>query len=273
MNSSSDLTTFQQTYPGATKDDMTRFTAKRQKMFKGTIAVCVIYGTFALLLLLLTIFYQPARSLITENMMTFVISFVAGMIFIIVILVIQVTTFKPTIFKNSFFDPDICPDYWKLVPSTDADLNKLNATVGSSAAYLMKYKCVPDSNVFDPNTKFKGDAATNVYGYTKDTGTSAVGQYYVTVPAAPTGIISKQYVNSVATSNVSRNMSGDTNNTNKLYCDVVFPNYLASLEATDSNISKSNLAPNSYRCAYAKMCGVPWTNACPVNETKTSINF
>lgn len=45
-----------------------------------------------------------------------------------------------------------------------------------------------------------------------------------------------------------------------LVCDTVYPLYLSAIDIQNSEINRSD-SKNVYRCAYAKACGVPWTEA------------
>lgn len=267
MSDKSELAKFKESYPEATSEDLERFKVAKQNLFKGTIAVCVIYGVFALALLLLTLFYQPARNILGESMLTFVATLVGGMIFIIIILVIQVVTFKPLMFSKDIYDADMCPDYWKLQKLSQAEMDALPQELAADQKMLMSYKCVPDTDIIDYNTNQPGASAL-LY---RDINRSSTGKFYVPL-TGELGSAEKKMANDSSTSkntNLAFMMSGDAANKNNLYCDVVYPNLLAATEKSDPDLKKLAKS-NSLRCAYAKLCNVPWTSACPEKETNPS---
>lgn len=264
--SKGELTKFLEKYPDATEADFKTFQLDKKKWFKGSIVVCCVYGALALILLALTLFYQAARDVLAEKMLTFVITLVGGMIFIIVLLVIQIITFKPRVFSKPKYDNDICPDYWKLKKASDTDLAALAAAgITPEQKLLMAYKCVPDPAVYSVKQTLPGSSATNIYGHTLDTTNS--NRPYVNSQSPTTSSDSniqmkfKKGTPTDKNSSLNIAMGGIAGNSNNLYCDVVYPNLLSAVESNDSKLK--TLPLNSLRCEYSKQCGMPWTSVCP----------
>jgi len=75
--------------------DRTVFNLKREKVFYGTIAICVLYGSFALLLFILSYFSDKVKYLLLNSFLPFTIVYVIGTILIVMYLIHQVLNFKP----------------------------------------------------------------------------------------------------------------------------------------------------------------------------------
>ena len=250
--------------PNLSVEDIKSYNVKKAQLFKLTIVICSIYGTLALIVLLLTLFTSKGNLIFTEEIRPFTLTFVGGMIFVIIILIIQVVTFKPNALTVSSYDPDICPDFWKLVPTPKTDPIYKNADASTKG--LMTYQCVPDNTIFNTNrvvTAAAGPAAAiNPYGQSIDTTNNIT---YATIPA---NLDSKDPKAKLVGTGTNGYMTGLTNTVgsgkanygaNKLQCDKIFPNLLANKNANDSDIKDK---PYALSCAYADACGIPWTNVC-----------
>jgi hypothetical protein len=66
-----DLEKYQKQNAGLTASDIKTYNINRANYFSGTIAVCVIYGVFCLILLLLTVFSPVGSQLVTDTFRTF----------------------------------------------------------------------------------------------------------------------------------------------------------------------------------------------------------
>lgn len=251
-----------------TDADAKKFINKRARWFKGSIVVCCVYGVFALILLLIAIFSEKGKLILSGYLMPFTVTLIGGMLFIVLLLVIQITTFKPSITDTNVYDGDICPDYWTLEKLSENEINQLNG-VDQKNRYLMKYRCKPSKDVYTLDT-LKGNT-TNVYGHTRDT-SDGVKRYV----SNPTALTKKD--NPVTSflfgTFAGQNGDGGTNvpfddtdtvkgTTGKLNCDILYPNLLAMHDTV-----KFPDAPNSLRCAYTKQCNIPWTGVCPTVPTR-----
>jgi len=267
-NNTSELDKFKRDYPKATEQDFKVYKVDKQKLFKGSVVVCVVYGVFALVLLLLTLFVEPARHLLADEFSTFVATLIGGMIMIIVLMIIQIATFKPRALSMPIYDADICPDYWKLVQSDTADL----ASVSDEDKFLMQYKCIPDETVYNKTAQTFGSTApiasattTNIYGQTVvyDASIKPLSPKISIAFSASNGPAFNRYlIASDSNANgkgYAKTMFGDSNN---MVCDKVFPNFLAAKDLNDFPEH-----PNQLRCAYAQKCGIPWTSICPEKES------
>lgn len=274
----SDYETFKKTYPLSTQDDYKTYKIDKQKLFKSSIILCVVYGVFALVLLILTMFVARVRDFLAGDFLAFVVTLVCGMIFIIIMIIIQIVTFKPAAFNNSIYDSDMCPDYWKFVP-TDSSEYANNNLLTDSDKYLMKYKCVPDESILNKKSPIFGAArnslTTNLYGQsinTDNTGYYADSNstYNVELTSNDKGPAASKLRNKDANNTDGKDyikaMYGVTDN--KLKCDVLYPQFLA---AKDNKEFPDH--PNQLRCAYAKKCGIPWTSVCPEKEASVRTDY
>lgn len=252
--------------PTLSSADIKSYNIKKAQLFKLTISICAIYGTLAIVILLLTLFSSKGSQIFTEDVRPFTLTFVGGMILIIILLIIQIVTFKPVALTVSVFDKDVCPDYWKLqkTPSNDSVYTNASSDIQS----LLAYQCVPDTNIL--NTYRPAIAAVdntsdaiNSYGQSITT----TNKTYKTITSdanniALTALIGTNANNGLLTQspfNIANTVTGSLSSTSNIQCDRVFPNYLANKNANDSNLKEK---PNALACEYAKQCGISWTSQC-----------
>ena len=157
--------------------DRAIFNLKREKVFYGTIAICILYGSFAIILFILSLFSDKIKYLLLNSFLPFTIVYIIGTILIILYLVGQVINFKPFKFnKDGNYDNLSCPDYWVLEQvydntATNALKNLYGLSFESNAISpeLFKYRCVLNSNLFNQYDIFKASSNMNSDG-TKYTG-------------------------------------------------------------------------------------------------------
>jgi hypothetical protein len=116
-------------------------------LIKSTIIACMLYGIPALFLLILALLSEKVKSLLYENFLPFIITFIIGAIFVILYLSNYIVNYKYEVNRTSNYDTNVkCPDYWNLVydenPSTEHNL---------------KYKCVMNRNIISKENTFKND--------------------------------------------------------------------------------------------------------------------
>ena len=150
-----------------TEYDKTIYNEKRERVFYGTIAICVLYGSLALLLFLASYLSEKVKFMLLNNFLPFTIVFIIGTIIIISYLIHQVVNFKPfKIDRNSLYDSLSCPDYWTLEKIADetVDDNKKMKDIFSSNVdpNLFKYRCKLNENIFD---KYNMYQANSTKGY------------------------------------------------------------------------------------------------------------
>lgn len=147
--------------------DRSIYYKKKEKVFYGTIAICVLYAVFALLLLLASYLSDKIKYLLLNNFLPFTIVYIIGTIVIVFYLINQVLNFKPyKIDKNARYDTLSCPDYWileKVNPNNDRYLK--NIFDSNSVNYnLFNYRCKLNSNIFDKYDIYSIDS--NNYSFT-----------------------------------------------------------------------------------------------------------
>ena len=126
--------------------DMTIHEYRKERIFKGTIAICIVYALVALIILLSSYMSPTIKFVIFEKFMPFTIVFIIGTILLIVYLFYNILNFKPIKINKNFDYTNIsCPDYWKLEYDENLhnyfDSNTINTNI-------FNYRCVLDSNIF-----------------------------------------------------------------------------------------------------------------------------
>lgn len=276
--------------PKLSQADLALYHTNKTKLFKFTIAVCVIYGVLTLALLLLSIFSPRFRLVLGDNIRPFVTTFVICMVVIIVILVFQIIYFQPTVLTSSVYDNDICPDFWQLVPTSPSDPIYQNAS--SNMKGLLQYHCEPNSNVWltynlmDVNSRgtdqigngqyyanyygqkahlLDGSQRSTDYSYTDIDYKTVLSSSNVTNPKAlkslvfdASGNANNGYMTSLTNNNSGTASYGNIGSSN-LLCSRLYPSYLGTKNATDTQF---NNIPNALNCTMAEACGIPWTNLC-----------
>lgn len=137
---------------------------KQENMFKGTIAICIIYAIFGFILLICAYSSENIRDLLFNKFLPFTIVYIIGTILIIFIMLYYIFTFKPVKINNDTDIDDIsCPDYWD-VKIIDSNLIKDN--FDSNYINDFKYKCVMSSNIFNKQKIFEN--SSNSYRITNN---------------------------------------------------------------------------------------------------------
>jgi hypothetical protein len=126
--------------------DMTIYEHRKERIFKGTIAICMLYAFIALLIVLTSYMYPTIKFIIFEKFLPFTIVFIVGTILLIIYLFYNILNFKPIKINKNFDYTNIsCPDYWKLEYNQELgnyfDSNTINTNI-------FNYRCVLDPNIF-----------------------------------------------------------------------------------------------------------------------------
>lgn len=266
------------------------FFAKKLKLFKITIMVCAIYGTIAAAILIAMFYTQWGQRNLYKNASYFIATYILGTLFIIFYLIYLVASFKPTILKNNHsYDSDMCPDYWKLESITKESLQDaegkdyidVDRNTNLNRNHF-KYKCSMEPTIFSPEKMKRKSPENYVTGevvgsdlvFELDTQTNNTGlsdnqfakmKEYASIMSGYSTkdgkIVGHNNANSVhkKVNNTAQYYSGAQDKI-PLACDQVFPIYLSTM---DKEYAKNNPSEpgNIFRCAYSKMCKVPWTEA------------
>lgn len=208
--------------------DRTIFNLKREKVFYGTIAICVLYGSFALLLFILSYFSDKVKYLLLNSFLPFTIVYVIGTILIVMYLIHQVLNFKPhKINKDGDYDNLSCPDYWvleRLPEDNPSDPNKVLTTYttlsfesNAVSPDLFKYRCVLNSNIFNTYDIFK--ASSNL-----DASQNYIGKYHFFNVASNLLVSSRDSNLDILTDRALLNNGNDSYNyyPNQLYANVYY---------------------------------------------------
>lgn len=211
---------------GMTPTQRDRYQAQRSRYFKGTIAVCVIYGTLALGLFLIALMSERGRSILAEDLLPFTMTFIGGMLFVIIVLTIQVINFNPPKYDQEDPASMMCPDYWKLTATPKAMVD----AAPSADRFKMAYMC---RNI---NADVLGGKAAQ-----------SIPSLDPTNPDRALEPLTK----------VAATMY-PTAGSRALNCNYVYPELMSVADKKEFPDT-----PNLLRCKYAKLCGAPWTAACP----------
>jgi len=205
----------------------------RMSLFKGTIAVIVIYGVFVLLMTLAGFISEKFRTMVFEGGFAFTVTLLSGIILVVVLLLVQVLSASAVDDLPREIDNLICPDYWELkrLPDNEARLIK-----DPKAKELSKYYCEK------PNDNQVGD---------------------ISIASTPTKELEE--LKSVASHYNNITAGGGNNFTNKFTCSRLYPDYMAYVDKT-----KYPTEPNKVRCEYIKHCAaasnsriISWPGVCP----------
>jgi len=220
-----------------TEKEEAEFRVQKARLFKATIAVNVVYGVIALGLLLAIFFSEGARDVFVSRFAPFTITFLVGMLLVIIWLIIVVRTFKPHKNATVKYDPYGCPDYFELERTPEAVLKKFDESIRAD----MTYRCKPRVGVF-------GDSL----------GTEAAP----IIPTAGEWVATKPLFDNVIK---PVNTTTGIAEPDKMSCTTIYPGLLNRRDIMDNKEQ-----PNKYRCHYIAANGcnnLSWTSVCPYPAT------
>lgn len=146
--------------PVLTEYDITINGIHQENMFKGTIAVCILYAVFAFILICAAYFSDNIRELLFDKFLPFTLIYIVGTIIIIMIFIYFVLSFEPKKVDINKIDENIsCPDYWKLEILDDNVIEK-SFDIKNFNKKLFKYRCVMDDKIFNKASIYKQDTKT-----------------------------------------------------------------------------------------------------------------
>lgn len=233
-----------------TQQQLKDFNAQRASYFKGTIAVSVIYGSFALLLFLIAFFSPTGKSVIVDKMLPFTVTFIGGMIIVVILLIVSIFAIKPPPVFTLEYDNMKCPDYWNLVKTSETERSGFSSE-DMARSY---YKCVKNDRLIVGDTNTDGKYARGSVGteFNKNGANErlwdVLGKSRLT-----TGVLTK------ASGTTSASASSDL----QINCNEVYPDMMNYYDKTWTE--NNSTSPNRLRCQYARKCNIPWTSACPTN--------
>ena len=203
----------------------------RGRMFKGTIAVSVVYGVIALFLVVLMFLSERTKQVLGVDLFAFSVTFIAGMLLIITMLVIQIVTFKK---EKPSLPTDLyqCPDYWELKETPMEIVKKFPEDVQS----FVQYRCTPKMDVYDARM------------IRKTLPSGALADERATVKELESAWTEFNNMSAV------KNTVAD-----QLSCKQMYPGWMAREDRT-----KNPNNPTKMRCQYANFCtnSAPWTGLC-----------
>lgn len=228
-----------------TEEERRQIDLQRRDFFKGTIAIIVIYGVFILGMSVLAIVSETSKMALFVNGFPFTVTFMAGTIFIIILLLIQIFSYgstpPPTVFAGENMS---CPDYWVLKETPQSELGKIT---DPQARLLSKYYCEHPTDTLNTDLTVPAVSATEEKAMTK-----------------------LRHVNDTYKANsISQNYH--------MQCNRLYPDYMAYLDKKEFPDN-----PTAIRCKYLSQCKnaatvatggqgtnvrtIPWTSVCPNPE-------
>jgi hypothetical protein len=155
-----------------TEDEEKYIRNLKYNAFMGTIAVCVIYGIIAILMILYINLTESGKTLYSD-LKPFALTFIFGTLLIIIVTTTMVLYWEPEQaaklkINDVLQNPYSCPDYYLLEQSGDSESN----VVSNMSAYLInntvltdkvdflnyksnelyEYKCTNDTNIIETET-------------------------------------------------------------------------------------------------------------------------
>lgn len=251
---------------------------EKYKVFMGSIMVCVVYAVIAIVLACVIYFTEMGKEL-EKSLGIFMRTYIIGTILIIIAIFFMIYDWKPSekkVVKRDVLNPKSCPDYWTVT------------SIGEDSLFLNNDENINTSNIMGHNTVLYGDykyteAKKNLFNNKCENDTN--------IRRSINGKNISDLTNIASYPNYSSNITGDEDkatfvaglaamnlaevssqpgggnpfNTyfsidNNIKCDMVFPEYLADLDAKNYANNNYTGPTNKFRCEYAKMCGVPWTD-------------
>lgn len=266
--------------------DKKKFDVNRQYNYWLTFTICIIYGSIAVIVLLSCYFFTWANELFLNTLYYFTITFIIGTILIIIILTYQVYNFDfPIIEKIPGYEINYCPDYWNYKHIKYADNPRIRDinVVNSDEKLQLGINCNFKNNskdILQTTRIYDSYEDGNNNPYSKTTKSDSL---YVTLDKTEnkTDLTASEYEkfrkyvsvmnglkyndnNTIDVASVANQPNYDSTLTNEntinMDCNSVYPRYLAKKDieyASDNN----NLEDNKFRCAYSKLCKMPWTEA------------
>jgi len=215
-----------------TEYDLAVFKIKQEKVFWGTIAICVVYAIVALILFLASYLSEKVRYILLNRFLPFTIVYIVGTIIIVSYLTYQVYYFKPIrIDKNNNFDQLSCPDYWKL---ERVDINDTNKSLfdNYTNTNLFSYRCVMDDKLFNKAKLATGTSVSHLKLANANLADDKVGYQVVNFDSLN---VKENYLYK----NLNPLISGNNNNN-------IYYNDIASSNAPVADLMKHSLIMNNY---------------------------
>jgi hypothetical protein len=202
------------------------YDVNRSRMFKGTIAVSVVYGVIALFFVIMMFFSSKIQAVLGVDLFAFSVTFIAGVLFIITLLVIQILTFDKEKLKEPI-DMYQCPDYWELTETPANVLKKFPEEIRP----MMSTQCRPAANVYR-----NALSITTTPDITNEA-TKSLGGFWA------------NDVNAYLTTEPNHQMG----------CSLLYPGYMAYKDKKTNPNNDSKM-----RCQYSAYCKntAPWSGLC-----------
>ena len=211
--------------------DMTVYNLKKERIFWGTLAICITYALIAFILFIASYLSEKVKAILLNRFFPFTLVFVIGTIAITIYLTYQVLDFRPVkINKNNNYDTLSCPDYWRLekVPIDETKPEDKQLFEGVNPG-LFKYRCVMDPAIFN-----KVDIA-------KSTNKTVSGG----IPTADLRLTGANKANDVVLP-TDTDIKNASYSNNYLYANLVDKNSLYYKDIANSNLSQTELFKHNF---------------------------
>lgn len=207
---------------------------ERKKYFKGTIVVIVIYGIIILGMSIGGIASPTIRDILFVAGFPFTVTFISGVILIIILLLAQLFNYKPAPMPEKYSGENMsCPDYWILKKTDKAELAKMDKKI----RHLSKYYCENPEIVNTPTGNNDIDLPGTITGAPESAKRELRQLKDVSAKYDNTTTIAANY---------------------HMKCNRLYPDYMAAVDKRNFPLN-----PTAMRCEYVKQCNIAWTGACP----------
>ena len=211
--------------------DMAVYNLKKERIFWGTLAICITYALIAFILFMASYLSEKVKAILLNRFFPFTLVFVIGTIAITIYLTYQVLDFRPVkINKNNNYDTLSCPDYWRLekVPIDETKPSDTQLFEGVNPG-LFKYRCVMDPNIFN-----KADIA-------KSTNKTISGG----IPTADLRLTGASKINDVVLPSHTEIRNASYSN-NYLYANLLDKNSHYYKDIANSNLQQTELLKHNF---------------------------
>lgn len=210
--------------------DMTIYNMKKERIFWGTLAICITYALIAFILFIASYLSEKVKAILLNRFFPFTLVFVIGTIAITIYLTYQVLDFRPVkINKNNNYDTLSCPDYWRLekVPLDETKPEDRQLFEGVNPG-LFKYRCVMDPTIFNKADIAKSANPTTTNG----------------IPTADLRLTGVSRVNDVVLP--TDDLKNASYSNNYLYANLVDKNIVYYKDIANSNLPQTELLKHNF---------------------------
>ena len=220
--------------------DKAIYNERAEKVHKGTIAVAILYGSIALLLLLGSYLFDSFKVLLFNRFFIFTLIYIIGTILLISFLMYSVLNYKPIKIKRTYdYDYYSCPDYWTLekIPLDNGNQSEYYQAFDTNnlSGNLFNYRCVMNPKIFSKLAIQQNNNSTNEKGFLYISNNSSANN------SPPANLEQNDYTTTYKTDDYTKQLFANLKDTT----NVDLYKYLSGNVLDTSNIIKYELTKNA----------------------------